>query len=106
MNLSSSIAFTIFEDAPGYWFVLKEIETAAALSPETHRKECFKSKIAACRAALAVAVSLGAKELHLHGVGSTITIKRESKKKGVKPYIYWPASSTRLAPFVPIGKRG
>ena len=95
-------SFTIFEDADGYWFVPSEGEA----DPTTVSKPgepVYTTKIAACRAALAIAVAAGATELHLFGMGSTTTIKKDAKQKGVKPFVYWPSIRSRIAPFVPRG---
>lgn len=93
--------FTIFEDAPGYWFVPRSVEASARAAPAHHRASttAHPTKIAACRAARAQAVAMGATELHLHGLGVTNTIKREATAKGLKPFIYWPSAVTRIAPF-------
>lgn len=92
--------FTVFEDAPGYWFVPHEIEADAMAVPARHRGVVHPTKIAACRAALAQALNDDATELHLHGMGATTSIKREATAKGVKPFIYWPSITTKIAPFV------
>ena len=92
-------SFTIFEDVDGYWFVQAESEA----DPATVSKPsgpAYQTKIAACRAALAIAVAAGATELHLFGMGSTTTIKKDAKQKGVKPFVYWPSIRSRIAPFV------
>ena len=47
--------FTVFEDAPGYWFVPYEIEAGAIAVPAQYRGLVHPTKIAACRAALAQA---------------------------------------------------
>lgn len=91
--------FTVFEDAPGYWFVPHAAEADAISSPARHRKEVHPTKISACRAALAQAVIDGATELHLHGMGSTTSIKAESLAKGIKPFVYHPSVTTKIAPF-------
>lgn len=91
---------TVFEDAFGYWFVPYEIEADAIAAPAQHRSIVHPTKIAACRAALAHAVNVGATELHLHGIGATTSIKREATAKGIKPFIYWPSIATKIAPFV------
>ncbi len=93
-------SFTIFEDADGYWFVPSEGEA----DPTTVSKPsgpAYTTKIAACRAALAIAAVAGATELHLYGVGSTTTIKKDAKQHGIKPLVYWPSIKSRIAPFVP-----
>lgn len=92
--------FTVFEDAPGYWFVPLAVEAAAIAAPGKHRRVAYPTKIAACRAALAEAVTEGATELHLHGMGSTTSIKADAKAKGIKPFFYWPSVTTRIAQFV------
>lgn len=92
--------FTVFEDAPGYWFVPYEVEADAIALPAKYRGVVHPTKIAACRAALAQALNDGAKELHLHGMGATTSIKREATEKGIKPFIYYPSISTKIAPFV------
>lgn len=91
--------FTIFEDATGYWFVPYEQEAAAKASPDKYRRDVYQTKIAACRATLALAKEAGATELHLHGFGSTTSIKKEAAAQGIKPLVYWPASSTKIASF-------
>ena len=91
--------FTIFEDAPGYWFVPYEQEAAAKANPEKFRQDVYQTKIAACRATLALAKEVGTTELHLHGFGSTTTIRKEAAAQGIKPMVYWPAASTKIAPF-------
>lgn len=91
--------FTVFEDAPGYWIGPYEHEAAAIRTPEAFRGQVHSTKISACREALAVALSRGATELHLHGVGATTTIKPHAKAAGVRPFVYWPAASSRIAPF-------
>ena len=91
--------FTVFEDAPGYWFVPYEIEADAIAVPAQYRGLVHPTKIAACRAALAQALKDDATELHLHGMGATNSIKREAIAKGVKPFIYWPSITTKIAPF-------
>ncbi|MGP1691900.1 MAG: hypothetical protein ACTS6O_05270 [Giesbergeria sp.] len=96
--------YTVFEDAVGYWFVPRAAEAAAIAAPVAHRKEAHPTKIAACRAALADALTQGATELHLHGMGATLGIKADAAAKGVKPYIYHPSITTKIAPFVR-GKR-
>jgi len=40
----------------------------------------------------------------LHGMGATLGIKADAAAKGVKPYIYRPSITTKIAPFVR-GKR-
>ena len=92
--------FTVFEDATGYWFVHHALEEEAISEPEKHRGVVHPTKISACRAALAQAEAEGARELHLHGMGFTPGIKRECLAKGIMPFVYWPASSTRIALFV------
>lgn len=89
--------YTVFEDAPGYWFVPAEDEDAAIAAPERFRQAAFSTKIAACRAALEQAVAVGATELHLYGMGATTGIKKEARSKGVKPFIYHPSIRTKLA---------
>lgn len=91
--------FTVFEDKAGYWFVPYALEGAAIAVPEQHRGEVHPTKISACRAALAQAVADGANELHLHGFGSTTSIKKEAMAKGVKPLVYIPSIKTKLAPY-------
>lgn len=92
-------SFTIFEDVDGYWFVAAESEQdpATAIKPSV---PAYQTKIAACRAALEIAVHVGATELHLYGMGSTTTIKKDAKQKGVKTFVYWPSARSRIAPFV------
>lgn len=92
-------SFTIFEDADGYWFVpsKNEADPATVTKPST---ESYRTKIAACRAVLEIAVAAEAEELHLFGMGSTTTIKKEAAQKGVKPFVYWPSARSRIAPFV------
>jgi len=93
-------SFTIFEDFDGYWFV----SSASEADPATVSKPTeatYTTKIAACRAALAKAVIANATELHLYGMGSTTSIKKEAKAKGIMPFIYWPSIRSRIAPFVP-----
>lgn len=92
--------FTVFEDADGYWFVPRSEENAAIADPSSYRVSVHSTKIAACRVALLQAIDTGATELHLHGFGSTTGIKREAASSGVKPFIYWPSITTRIAPFV------
>lgn len=91
--------FTVFEDAPGYWVVPHEMETAAIAAPARHRTAVHSTKVAACRAALTQAINDGATELHLHGMGTTTSIKREASAKGIKPFIYHPSITTKIAPF-------
>lgn len=91
--------FTVFEDKAGYWFVPYAMEDAARAAPDQHRGEIHPTKIAACRAALAQAIANGANELHLHGFGATTGIKKEAMAKGVKPLVYWPSITTKLAPY-------
>ena len=93
------VVFTVFEDTPGYWIGPYEEEAAAIGAPAAFRGRVHSTKISACREALAVALSRGASELHLHGVGATTTIKPHAKAAGIKPFVYWPAASTRIAPF-------
>lgn len=88
--------FTVFEDAPGYWFVPTTDEAAAISEPSRFRQDVFPTKIAACRGALAQAVGSGATELHLHGMGATTSIKKEVRAKGLKPFIYIPSIRTKL----------
>ena len=90
--------FTVFEDKAGYWFVPYAIEDTARSAPEQHRGEIHLTKISACRAALAQAIANGANELHLHGFGATTSIKKEATAKGVKPVVYWPSITTKIAP--------
>lgn len=101
MDHDLKMSFTIFEDRDGYWMVPSEKEKLAIEMPSIYRGEVFKTKISACRKALSTAIFSGAKELHLHGFGSTANIKRESKANGVKPFIYWPSIETRIAEFIP-----
>ena len=97
--------FTVFEDASGYWFVPTSQEESAIAWPEAYRNNVYQTKIAACRAALQQALTAGATELRLHGCGSTTAIKREAKAKGVRPFVYWSAASTRISPFVRSAKK-
>ena len=97
--------FTVCEDDPGYWFVPHAQAAAALADPRMFRGEMFPTKIAACRAALSVAIASGACELHLHGAGSTTTIKKEAKESGLKPFVYWPSASTRIAPVRRLSQR-
>ena len=93
-------SFTIFEDVDGYWFVQAESEA----DPATVSKPsgpAYQTKIAAFRAALEIALIDGATEHHLFGMGSTTTIKKEAKQKGVRALVYWPSARSRIAPFVP-----
>lgn len=92
--------FTIFEDAPGYWYVPRSLEKDAIRNPDAYRTEVHPTKISACRAALEKAVQLGATELHLHGFGSTTTIRREALAKGIKPFVYHVSITTRIAPLI------
>lgn len=89
--------YTVFEDAPGYWFVQKADEVSAIAEPARYQREVFPTKIAACRAALGEAVASGASELHLHGFGATTSIKKEVRAKGLKPFIYLASIATKLA---------
>lgn len=91
-------SFTIFEDADGYWFVPSEEEANPKLVSKPSGP-AYTSKIAACRAALANAVEAGAVELHLHGCGATTSIKKEAKQQGIKPFVYWPSITSRIAPY-------
>ena len=93
-------SFTIFEDVDGYWFVPSENEADPATVSKPSEPS-YTTKIAACRAALEIAVLEGATELHLFGMGSTTTIKKDAKQNGVKPFVYWPSARSRVAPFVP-----
>lgn len=97
--------FTIFEDSMGYWCVPHDQEAAAISTPESFRKVVHRTKIAACRQALELALREGATELHLHGMGATTGIKREAIAKGIKPFIYFPSVKTKIAPLLPSGKR-
>lgn len=97
--------FTIFEDSMGYWCVPHDQEAAAISTPEHFRKVVHRTKIAACRQALEMALRDGATELHLHGMGATTGIKREAIAKGIKPFIYFASVTTKLASHVPSGKR-
>ena len=97
-------SFTIFEDVDGYWFVQAESFRANEADPSTVSKPSgppYQTKIAACRAALEIALISGATELHLLGMGSTTTIKKEAKQKGLTAFVYWPSARSRIAPFVP-----
>ncbi|MEQ6436243.1 hypothetical protein V8Z74_14610 [Comamonas sp. w2-DMI] len=97
-------SFTIFEDADGYWFVPSEREA----DPKTVTRPsgpAYTTKIAACRAALAMAADAGATELHLYGMGSTTTINKEAKQIGIKSFVYWPSITSRIAHFVPHRQR-
>ncbi|MBB1634941.1 hypothetical protein [Cupriavidus sp. UME77] len=89
--------YTVFEDAPGYWFVPKADEASAIAEPVRFRRAVFATKIAACRGALEDALGSGATELHLYGMGATIGIKKEVREKGLKPFIYFPSIHTKLA---------
>lgn len=93
------VVFTVFEDTPGYWIGPYKQEAAAISAPAAFRGQMHSTKISACREALAVALSRGATELHLHGVGATTTIKPHAKAACIKPFDYWPAASTRIAPL-------
>lgn len=93
-------SFTIFEDADGYWFVQSKNEADPATASKP-KEPAYQTKIAACRAALEVGLLDSATELHLFGMGSTTTIKKEAKQKGVKAFVYWPSARSRIAPFVP-----
>jgi hypothetical protein len=93
-------SFTVFEDADGYWFVPSKNEADPATVTKPNMVS-YRTKIAACRAALEIAVIAEAKELHLFGMGSTTTIKKEAQARGVKPFVYWPSVRSRIAPFVP-----
>ena len=77
---------------------------APAADPATVSKPSepsYTTKIAACRAALEIAFLEGASEIHLFGMGSTTTIKKDAKQKGMKSFVYWPSARSRVAPFVP-----
>lgn len=93
--------FTIFEDADGYWFVPSKNEADPATVKMSTPAVTYPTKIAACRAALEIAVMDGATELHLFGMGSTTSIKKEAKQKGVTPFVYWASIRSRIAPYVP-----
>ena len=92
-------SFTVFEDADGYWFFpsQSEADPAEAIKPSG---PLYTTKIAACRAALSQAVAAGATELHLFGMGSTTTIKKDAKRQGVKSFVYWPSIRSQIAPFL------
>lgn len=94
-------SFTIFEDVDGYWFVPSKNEADPATVCKPTEAVTYQTKIAACRAALEIAVMDGATELHLFGMGSTTSIKKEAKQKGVTPSVYWPSIRSRIAPYVP-----
>ena len=91
-------SFTIFEDADGYWFVPSKSEADPATVSKPSEPS-YTTKIAACRAALEIAVIAGATELHLFGMGSTTTIKKEAQQKGIKSFVYWPSIRSQIAPF-------
>lgn len=92
--------FTVFEDSDGFWFVPRAKEAAALANPAAARTMLHPTKIAACRAALKVAIDDQAQELHLHGVGAVTGIKREASAHGIKAFVYWASIATRIAPFV------
>lgn len=91
--------FTVFEDSDGFWFVPRAQEAAAIANPAAAKTQIHSSKIAACRAALKVAIDDQAQELHLHGVGAVTGIKREASAQGIKAFVYWASITTRIAPF-------
>lgn len=90
--------FTILMDHDGYWLAEKSQAAAIMASPEQYRANAIKTstKIAACRLALEKAVSIGATELHLDGVGATTGVKKEVRKAGIKPFIYFASAMTDL----------
>ncbi len=94
-------SFTIFEDVDGYWFVQSKNEADPKTVRKTTEAVTYTTKIAACRAALEIAVMDGATELHLFGMGSTTSIKKEAKQNGVTPFVYLASIRTRIAPYVP-----
>lgn len=94
-------SFTIFEDADGYWFVPSSNEADPAMVKKPAPAVTYPTKIAACRAALEIAALDGATELHLFGIGSTASIKKEAKQKGITPFVYLASIRSRIAPYVP-----
>lgn len=90
--------FTILMDHDGYWLAEKSQADAIIASPDRYRANAIKAstKIAACRMALEKAISIGATELHLHGVGATTGVKKEARKAGIKPFIYFASAMTDL----------
>ncbi|MFZ7320993.1 hypothetical protein ACLS0R_07515 [Comamonas jiangduensis] len=102
MNHTKQLAsFTIFEDMDGYWFVPSKDEADPATVAKPTEAVTYTTKIAACRAALEIAVKNGATELHLFGMGSTTSIKKEAKQNGITPFIYLASIRSRIAPYVP-----
>ena len=82
MNHTKQLAsFTIFEDMDGYWFVPSKDEADPATVAKPTEAVTYTTKIAACRAALEIAVKNGATELHLFGMGSTTSIKKRGQEE-------------------------
>jgi hypothetical protein len=90
--------YTMFKDHSGYWFWPKLQEADVIACPDNYRiaAKIVKTKIEACRLALDDAKSQGATEIHLHGLGSTTSIKRDAKALGIKPFVYHPSIATDL----------
>lgn len=99
IDAPKKVGFTVFEDKDGYWFArsAKEADPKTVQRPATPP---YTTKISACKAALDIAVSEGATELHLFGMGSTTTIKKLVKQKGLTPYIYLASIRSQIAPYV------
>lgn len=90
--------FTILMDFDGYWLADKAEAGSIVAAPERYRSGATKvgTKIGACRLALAKALEVGAREMHLDGVGVTTAIKTEARKSGVEVFLYVPNGLTDL----------
>jgi hypothetical protein len=83
------VDYTIFMHFDGYWIVDSALADEVIADPERFRNLVTKAptKRAASRAALALGVARGAKQLHLEGVGVSMSALTEMRRAGVVPII-------------------
>nr|WP_315256842.1 hypothetical protein [uncultured Duganella sp.] len=87
--MTAIAAFTIFMHFDGYWIVDSAIADAVLAQPERYSPHVdkAKTKLAACRKALAMGLASGARELHLEGAGIRHSVLTEIRRAGIVPVI-------------------